>query len=395
MAEASARAVATASVATGVGIRPTAVEIDLAALADNAAAIAALTGTRVCAVVKADAYGHGAPAVARSLEAARAVACFAVSLVEEGVQLRDAGVHAPILVMGPAQAGGGAEMAARELTPVVSSAGDLDELAAVARRRQARLPVHVKVDTGMSRLGVAVDEAAAVATRAAALGLDVVGVMTHLANADVEDPADPDATTWSQLDRFDAAIAAVRATGAPVALCHAANSSGAMLFPRARRDLVRVGLAMYGNGRWATDAALPHPRRPALRFVTHVAQLRHVLAGARIGYGGLHTAARDSLVAVLPVGYADGLPRRVTGKGEVLVAGRRCPLLGAVSMDIAIADVTDLAGVTVGDEVVLLGPGAGRYGADHIRTAELAGWAGLSEYEVTCGISKRVPRLAA
>lgn len=383
------------SITTGAGIRPTAVEIDLAALAHNAERIAELTGTAVCAVVKADAYGHGAPAVARSLEAAGAVAGFAVSLVEEGVQLRDAGVRGPVLVMGPAQAGGGAEMVARALTPVVSAPGDLDELAAVARRRQAKVAIHVKVDTGMSRLGVAPGEVVAVVTRAAALGLDVVGVMTHLANADVEDPAQPDATTWAQLDAFDAAIAAVRATGAPVTTCHAANSSGAMMFPRARRDLVRVGLALYGNGHWATDAALGTPRRPALRFVTHVAQLRRVPAGARVGYGGLGVMARDSLVAVLPVGYADGLPRRVTGKGEVLVAGRRCPLVGAVSMDIAIADVTDLAGVAIGDEVVLLGPGSGRFGADHVTTAELAGWAGLSEYEVTCGISKRVPRLPA
>lgn len=383
------------SITTGAGIRPTAVEIDLAALAHNAERIAELTGTAVCAVVKADAYGHGAPAVARSLEAAGAVAGFAVSLVEEGVQLRDAGVRGPVLVMGPAQAGGGAEMVARALTPVVSAPGDLDELAAVARRRQAKVAIHVKVDTGMSRLGVAPGEVVAVVTRAAALGLDVVGVMTHLANADVEDPAQPDATTWAQLDAFDAAIAAVRATGAPVTTCHAANSSGAMMFPRARRDLVRVGLALYGNGHWATDAALGTPRRPALRFVTHVAQLRRVPAGARVGYGGLGVMARDSLVAVLPVGYADGLPRRVTGKGEVLVAGRRCPLVGAVSMDIAIADVTDLGGVAIGDEVVLLGPGSGRFGADHVTTAELAGWAGLSEYEVTCGISKRVPRLPA
>jgi len=393
--ESPARTVASPSITTGAGIRPTAVEIDLAALAHNAALIAGLTGTAVCAVVKADAYGHGAPAVARSLEAAGAVAGFAVSLVEEGVQLRDAGVRGPVLVMGPAQAGGGAEMVARALTPVVSAPGDLDELAAVARRRQTRVAIHVKVDTGMSRLGVAPAEVVAVVTRAAALGLDVVGVMTHLANADVEDPAQPDASTWAQLDAFDAAIAAVRATGAPVTTCHAANSSGAMVFPRARRDLVRVGLALYGNGRWATDQALPTARRPALRFVTHVAQLRRVPAGARVGYGGLGLMTRDSLVAVLPVGYADGLPRRITGKGEVLVAGRRCPLVGAVSMDIAIADVTDLAGVAIGDEVVVLGPGSGRFGAGHVTTAELAAWAGLSEYEVTCGISKRVPRLPA
>ena len=247
----------------------------------------------------------------------------------------------------------------------------------------------------MGRLGLEPDALPAALAAAARSGVAVVGLMTHLANADVEDPAQPDASTWAQLDAFDAAIAAVRATGAPVTTCHAANSSGAMMFPRARRDLVRVGLALYGNGHWASDAALRTPRRPALRFVTHVAQLRRVPAGARVGYGGLGLMTRDSLVAVLPVGYADGLPRRVTGTGQVLVAGRRCPLVGAVSMDIAIADVTDLAGVAIGDEVVLLGPGSGRFGADHVTTAELAGWAGLSEYEVTCGISKRVPRLPA
>lgn len=372
--------------------RPTAVEVDLGALADNARAIAALADTPVCAVVKADAYGHGAPAVARALEGV--VAGFAVSLIEEGVQLRDAGVRAPILVMGPAQAGGGEEMAARDLTPVVSSADDLDELAEVAAHRGRRLTAHLKIDTGMTRLGVAPSTAAEVAERARASGVDLVGLMTHLANADVEDPADPEASTWRQLDRFDGAIAQVAATGAPIAVRHAANSSGTMAFPRARLDLVRVGLAMYGNGHWASDALLPAPRRPALRFVTHVAQLRAVGPEARIGYGGLGRVSRPSVVAVLPVGYADGLPRAITGKGQVLVAGRRCPVLGAVSMDITIADVTDVAGVEVGDEVVVLGPGSGRFGSDHLRASELAAWTGLSEYEVTCGISKRVPRLA-
>lgn len=374
--------------------RPTAVEVDLAALGHNARVIAAMTATPVCAVVKADAYGHGAPQVARALEEDGAVASFAVSLVEEGVQLRDAGVGAPILIMGPAQAGGGDEMVARGLTPVVSAADGLEELAAVARRRDTRVQVHLKIDTGMTRLGVAPAEAAEVAAQAARDGIDVVGLMTHLANADVEEPQDPDATTWRQLARFEAAIEAVRATGAPVVVRHAANSSGTMLFGPARLDLVRVGLAMYGNGAWASDAALPSPRRPGLRFVTHVAQLRAVEAGARIGYGGLGKVTRPSTVAVLPVGYADGLPRGVTGKGEVIVEGRRCPILGAVSMDITIADVTDLPGVEVGDEVVLIGPASGRFGIDHLRTAEVAAWAGVSEYEITCGISKRVPRLA-
>jgi len=368
-------------------IRPTAVEIDLAALADNARAIARLAGTSLCAVVKADAYGHGAPGVATALEAAGVIGSFAVSLVEEGVQLRDAGVRAPILVMGPAQRGGATEMRARDLTPVVSDAGDLDELAAAGP-----MAVHLKVDTGMGRLGVPMADAAAVAARATSLGLDVAGVMTHLANADVDDPGEPDCLTWRQLDHFAEVTTRVRAV-APGALRHAANSSGTMLFPSARLDLVRVGLALYGNGAWSADAALPAPRRQAMRFVTHVAQLRHLAAGASVGYGALWTASRSTVCAILPVGYADGLPRRVTGHGAVVIGGRRCPLVGAVSMDIAIADVTDVPGVALGDEAVLLGTGAGPHGTDTITTAELAAWSGLTPYEVTCGVSKRVPRV--
>ncbi len=368
-------------------IRPTAVEIDLAALADNARAIAGLAATSLCAVVKADAYGHGAPGVATALEAAGAVASFAVSLVEEGVQLRDAGVRAPVLVMGPSQRGGYAEMRARDLTPVVSDAGDLDELARVGPRA-----LHLKVDTGMGRLGVPVADAAAVAARARALGLELAGVMTHLASADTDDPGEPGCQTWRQLDAFAGVVAAVRAL-APAALRHAANSSGTMLFPSARLDLVRVGRALYGNGAWPADAALATPRRQAMRFVTHVAQLRHVAVGDHVGYGALWTATRPTRCAVLPVGYADGLPRRVTGTGAVVIGGRRCPLVGAVSMDIALADVTALPGVALGDEAVLLGAGAGPHGEDTITTAELAAWSGLTPYEVTCGISKRVPRV--
>ncbi len=364
-------------------------EIDLAALADNARAIARLAGTSLCAVVKADAYGHGAPGVATALEAAGAVHSFAVSLVEEGVQLRDAGVVSPVLVMGPAQRGGHAEMRARDLTPVVSDGADLDALVAAGA---AGARVHLKVDTGMGRLGIAVDDAAAVAARARALGLEVVGLMTHLANADVDDPGETDCLTWRQLDRFAEVTAALR-TVAPGAMRHAANSSATMLFPSARLDLVRVGLALYGNGAWAADAELVAPRRQAMRFVTHVAQLRHVAPGDSVGYGALWTAVRPTLCAVLPAGYADGLPRRVTGRGAVIIGGRRCPLIGAVSMDIAIADVTDVAGVAIGDEAVLLGRGTGVHGTDTITTAELAAWSGLTPYEVSCGVSKRVPRV--
>lgn len=376
---------------SGPSIRATAVEVDRAALCHNARLIAGLTDTQVFAVVKADGYGHGAPEVARALEAAGAVAGFAVSLVEEGVQLRDAGVRLPVMVMGPSQAGGHDEMIGRGLTPVVSDPGELHALTAIARVRGRRLAVHLKVDTGMSRLGVDPERAPGLIASARANGVDIGGLMTHLANADGDDPDDPDCFTWHQLGRF---AEVQRAIGAiPGLVRHAANSSGAMLFPAARLDQVRVGLALYGNGAWATDAELPAPRRQALRLISHVAQLRRVETGARVGYGGLWTASRPTLAAILPLGYADGLPRRLTGQGAVIIAGRRCPLIGAVSMDIVIADVTDLAGVEVGDEAVLIGHGSGRFGSDLIATAEVARWAGVSEYEITCGLSKRVPRI--
>jgi alanine racemase len=371
-------------------IRPTRIEVDLGALIDNARAVKALAGTALYAVVKADAYGHGAREVARALEAGGGVIDgLCVSLVEEGAQLRDAGVRAPVLVMGPSHAHGEDEMIARGLTPVVSDPGDVARLAAAAARRGVPVAVHLKLDTGMHRLGVPVARAAAVADDARARGLIVAGVMTHFANADVDDPADLGCMTYAQLASFNDAVSAMR--GAFVR--HAANSSGAMMFPSARLDLVRAGLALYGNGRWPADAHRSTSgvaRRQAMRLVTEVAQLRAVPAGGTVGYGALWRAARDTVVAVLPLGYADGLPRRATGHASVLVRGRRCPLVGAISMDIAVADVTDVPGAQIGDEVVLLGAARG---GDAITTAEYGAWSGLTEYEVTCGMSKRVPRV--
>jgi alanine racemase len=209
--------------------------------------------------------------------------------------------------------------------------------------------------------------------------------MTHFASADTDDPTDPACLTYAQIARFSDAERAVRDAGVAIAIRHAANSSGTMLFPAARYEAVRCGLALYGNGRWSTDATLPGKRRQAMRLVTQIAQLREVPVGSTVGYGALWMAHRPTRVAVLPLGYADGLPRRATGRAEVAVRGRRCPLVGAISMDIAIADVTDVPDVAPGDDAIVLG--------DDITTAELGGWAGLTEYEVTCGISKRVPRV--
>lgn len=372
-------------------IRRTRVEVDLQAIVDNAAAVRAVTGTPLYAVVKADAYGHGAVTVATALAQARAAEGFCVSLVEEGVALRDAGITLPILVMGPSQVGGEDDMVAAKLTPVISSDEEVEALVDVAKRRNVAVEAHLKVDTGMSRLGVPVERAAELAVVAGRNGVRIVGLMTHFANADTDAAADRDSLTRIQLARFAEVDRAVIAAGAPINVRHAANSSGALVFPEARFDRVRCGIALYGNGRWAhLDERDPkHHVQPAMRLVTAIAQLRRVPAGASVGYGATWRAARDSRIAVLPCGYADGLPRRASGHAQAALRGKRVPLVGRISMDIALADVTDVHDVEVGDAVVLLGRASG--GAS-ITCAEYGDWAGLSEYEVTCGMSKRVPR---
>jgi alanine racemase len=368
-------------------IRPTRVEVDLDALRANAAILRQTAGTALYAVVKADAYGHGAAAVARCLADDRAVAGFAVSLIEEGSELRDAGIAQPILVMGPALSGGYDEIVGRNLTAVISDVADLAGLERAAHDRGRRVRVHVKVDTGMGRLGVRPERFDALLDRIQAMpSLEVTGLMTHFACADSDDPADPDCMTYAQLAAFDDAVARARGRGLGVRWQHTANSSAALFFPAARRDLVRCGLALYGNSRQPAAGGLEQ----CVRLVSHVAQIREVPAGSTVSYGALWTAPRDSRVAVVPIGYADGVPRRLTGCGQVLIAGRRCPLVGAVSMDIAMVDVTELgAAAEVDAEVVLLG----RQNDARITVAELASWAGLTEYEVTCGLSKRVPRV--
>jgi len=283
-------------------------------------------------------------------------------------------------VMGPSQVGGEAEVVAAKLTPVISSH---EELAAFAHAR-GQVEAHLKVDTGMGRLGVSVEHAPEIAVEAARVGVKIVGLMTHFACADTDDPADPDSMTRAQLRRFAEVDRAVCATGAPIRVRHAANSSAALLFPEARFDLVRTGIAIYGNGHWAERGHM------AMRLVTAIAQLRRIAKGDSVGYGATWTATRESRLAILPCGYADGLPRSASGHAEVAIRGKRVPLVGRISMDIAVADVTDLPDAQVADAAVLLGKASGGVS---ISAAEYGAWTGLSEYEVTCGLSKRVPRL--
>ena len=366
-------------------IRATAAEIDLGALRHNAAALRRAAGdTPMAAVIKADAYGHGAAEVARAL--AGLCERFAVSLVEEGIELRDAGVAEPILVMGPSLAGGHRELVERGLTAVVSDPADLEVLAEIGRTRGQPVPIHIKVDTGMARLGIAAEAVGRLVARMlGAGGVALEGICTHFACADLPDLADASAITHAQIAVFERALAAARAAGAGDLVRHAANSAGVIRFSAARYDLVRPGLAMYGNGLAPDGETL----RPVMRLVSQIAQVRAVAAGQTVSYGGLWRAPRPSRIAVLPIGYADGYPRRLTGTAEVLVGGRRCPVVGAISMDMTLVDVTSLGhDASVGDAVVLLGA----QGEERITARELAERAGVTEYEVTCAVSKRVPR---
>jgi alanine racemase len=369
-------------------IRPTVAEIDLGAVQRNLRRLqeAVGAGVRVFGVVKADAYGHGAVPVARALEPL--CNALAVSLVEEGMELRAAGIRAPILVLGAYYNSHQDEVLAERLTPVIYDRGELERFSAAAVRRGRPATVHIKVDTGMGRLGVSVDEVGAVLARLRDLpALRLGGLCTHFASADAAD----DHATRAALARFEPCIAQARAAFPELAtelINHAANSAAALRFPDARLDAVRPGLALYG-AMPSTHVALSG-LEPTLRLTTRIMAVHEVAVGGTVSYGALWRAARPSRVATLPIGYADGYPRHVRG-ATVLVAGRRVPIVGAVCMDMMMIDVTDLsiADAGVGAAVTLIG----RDGAESITVDEVAARAGTVNYEILCGISKRVPRI--
>jgi alanine racemase len=341
---------------------------------------------RILAVVKADGYGHGAIESARAFARAGAWG-LAVSLVEEGVELREAGVHVPIVVLGGVHPGSGDVIVHRQLTPVVWSREHLDMLAAAVRRTGARqLPIHVKIDTGMSRLGVLprdlpgvldwlVDDAGKL--------LEVEGIMTHLACAD---DVNDELTTKRQLALFAECLKAVEQRGLHPELRHVCNSAGLVRAPSAHYDMVRPGIALYGAAS-SPEVALPDLEM-AMSVHSRILGIRELPAGVRVSYGGRDRLERDARLAIVPVGYGDGYPRAMSGSAEMLVRGHRCRIVGNITMDVCMIDVTDLPDVREGEQVTLLG-GMGR---QHIDIYEMARWADVLPYEVTCGISKRVPR---
>jgi alanine racemase len=364
-------------------IRPTVAEIDLGAVQRNLVRVrqAIGPGVRVFGVVKADAYGHGAVPVARALEPL--CHALAVSLVEEGLELRAAGVRAPILVLGAYYNRHQDEVLAERLTPVVYDRGELEKFGAAAARRNRQADIHLKIDTGMSRLGLDLRELdAALAQLASLPALRLSGLCTHFASADLADAA----PTETQLGLLQQGLARAAALGFHGLVNHAANSAAAIRFPEARLDAVRPGLALYGA--MPSEIVRLADLEGALALRTRVMAVREVAAGTGVSYGGTWRAARPARIATLPVGYADGYPRHVRG-AEVLLGGRRVPIVGVVCMDMLMIDVTDLPVSALEGPVTLIG----RDGGEEITVDELARRAGTINYEILCGISKRVPRV--
>jgi alanine racemase len=361
-------------------------EVDLGAIRANVAALVDLAEpAALLAVVKANGYGHGAVPVARAVLAAGA-SWLGVARIEEGEQLRDAGIDAPIMLLSEPAPRVAARVVAAGLTAVVYTDAGVDALAkAVADSgRGTPLDVHLKIDTGMHRVGCAPDDALALARAIAARDeLELAGVCTHLAVADEPD----NAYTREQLASFDAALHSLDAEGLRPPMAHAANSAG-LLVAGARYDLVRVGIACYGL---PPAPAVEHDSvalRPALSLRARVTFVKSLPPGARVSYGLRSEVGASGRVATVPAGYADGVPRNLgLVGGEVLIRGRRCPIIGMVTMDQLMVDLGDVP-ADADDEVVLIG----RQGDDEITATEWGERLGTISYEVVTGIGARVPR---
>ena len=344
-------------------------------------------GRRICAPVKADAYGHGAVHIARTALDAGAY-CLAVATVDEGAELRREGIRAPVLLFSqpaPEEIPGIIE---NRLCPLVSDAEFADLLASGAASAGIRLAVHLKIDTGMGRMGCSPTEAAALARRIRNHpALEQTGTATHLAAADSA-AADDLAYTRRQIARFQEALDSIRAAGLEPGIVHAANSGGVLLHPDSWFDMVRPGILLYGY-KALDEAALPDAAlriTPVMELRTQVVFIKRVQTGESISYGRTWTAPRDTAIAVLPVGYADGLPRLASGRWQAVIGGASYPLAGRICMDQCMADLGPETDVRRWDEAVIFGGSA-------LDASVLAERVGTIPYEITSGINRRTPRV--
>jgi alanine racemase len=370
--------------------RPTWAEISLPALRHNYLTIRKHLSApaQLMAVVKGNAYGHGAVECARALEAINAD-WFGVALVEEGIELRRAGITRPIFCLGGFWRGQADDLIACDLTTAVYRLDQAEELNARAGALGSVVNFHLKVDTGMGRLGVRLDDLAEFARSLARFqSVKLDGVMTHFAAADSA------ATDYTerQIARYEEAVGILRDLGFAPSWRHLANSAGIHAYPQSHGNLARVGGAMYGLMRDALSPNIePFDARPVMSLHSRVVMLKTTPAGTPIGYGLSFTTARESRIATLPIGYADGLRRSHSNNGQVLLRGHFAPIVGRVSMDLTIIDVTDVPDAEVGDEAILIGERGGL----RISAEDLAEQIGAISYEIVTGISARVPRVYA
>jgi len=361
-------------------LRPTRAEVLLDTLAHNFGVVRqAAAGCKVLAVVKADGYGHGVVPIARRLQA-EGVDGFGVALAEEGIELREAGIDRAILVLNGINGGAHRDIIARGLTPVLYEISEAAAFQAVVASRP--IDVHLKIDTGMGRLGVPTSELADFLRALRRFpSIRIAGLMTHLSTAD----DDPDYVA-EQLRAFKYAEGIVRRFGHEPAVKHAANSAALFRHPETHFDWVRPGISLYG---YPGADSIDVPLRPAMRWRTEVLRLRTLYPGESAGYGRSFRAVRETLLATIPIGYGDGLLRSASNRGHVLIRGARCAIVGNVAMDLTTVDVTDVPGVSIGDEALLLGEQLGAT----LDARDLAAAARTIPYEVLTNVSRRVPRV--
>ena len=366
--------------------RPTFCSVDLAALRWNFRQVRKKVGrkVKVLSVVKANGYGHGAREVAKALEHEGSDA-FGVATLEEGVELREAGIRSPIVILAgfyPAQLD---QLLRHRLIPVACELDGLRRLETLARKRGVSLGFHLKVDTGMGRIGFLASEIDSWLPELSRLrSLRLGGLFSHFSHAENVGGI----YTQNQLKLFHGLVARLSAAGYDPPLIHLANSAAVITLPSSHFSMVRPGLMLYGiypSPGMASQVAL----KPVLSWKTRILQLKKIPKGSSISYGQTFVTRRESLIATLPVGYADGYPRLLSNRGAVLVRGKRAPIVGRVCMDLTMVDVTDIEKIKQGDEVVLLG----EQERERISADEMAGWAETISYEIFTSISARVPRI--
>ncbi len=373
-------------------MRPTWAEIDLSALRHNFRTMKRLVGaqTTVCAVIKADAYGHGIEHVSLALQREGAE-WMGVTSTDEGVQIRDAGVNTRILLMTGFWHGEEDEVVARNLTTAVWDPWQVESLQQTAAKRDTQARIHLKVDTGMTRFGIGLTDLPRVLeTIRQSSHLELEGVATHLASSEVVDAPDVEA----QRERFCQVQQIVKNSGLEPRYFHMANTSAAICHPDTRYQMIRPGLAIYGyiqRFAWASGGrgpGFPVDLKHVLTWKTNVISIREVPAGRFVGYNGTFITTRRTRIAGLPIGYADGLSRRMSNRGRFIVRDQYAPIIGRISMDITLLDVTDIPNAGIGDEVLVIGESA----HCQVNAWHHAHFADTIAYEILCAISERVPR---